>query len=218
LIFQAENKLLFIAFCFEYNRFLQVLYNNEVSYFETHLPIQLDATCNGYQHLSLLSLDYKLADELNLTKSSWNDIPKDFYSFISAKLTDRVRNKLKGNGLSSDKREAYDRLSKITLVRKIVKKAIMNVPYNVTLLKMIEYIKENFKLSDSELNNNISDFKESWYELIDDNNIKLKVKDFNIIAHELVEILNEDVFKLNKLLKYLKEITKICTKLGISIP
>jgi len=60
---------LFTAFCFEYTRFLESL-NNTSAYFETHLPIQLDATCNGYQHLSLLSLDHDLAKELNLTKSS----------------------------------------------------------------------------------------------------------------------------------------------------
>jgi DNA-directed RNA polymerase len=69
LINQAEKKLLFVAFCFEYKRFLASL-NNEKDYFETYLPIQLDATCNGYQHLSLLSLDHNLAKELNLTKSS----------------------------------------------------------------------------------------------------------------------------------------------------
>jgi DNA-directed RNA polymerase len=39
-------------------------------YFITFLPIQLDATCNGYQHLSLLSMDLSLAKELNLTTST----------------------------------------------------------------------------------------------------------------------------------------------------
>jgi DNA-directed RNA polymerase len=66
-LLKAEKKLLFIAFCFQYNRFLESL-DNDKEYFETNLPIQLDATCNGYQHLALLSLDHDLAKELNLTK------------------------------------------------------------------------------------------------------------------------------------------------------
>jgi DNA-directed RNA polymerase len=60
---------LFIAFCFEYNRFIKSL-SNEQDDFITYLPIQLDGTCNGYQHLSLLSLDRNLANEVNLTKAS----------------------------------------------------------------------------------------------------------------------------------------------------
>jgi DNA-directed RNA polymerase len=46
LISKAEDKLLFISFCFEYNNYLNALKNNS-PYFVTHLPIQLDATCNG---------------------------------------------------------------------------------------------------------------------------------------------------------------------------
>jgi DNA-dependent RNA polymerase len=218
LISKAENKLLFIAFCFEYNRLLNILSNNDISYFESHLPIQLDATCNGYQHLSLLCLDYKLAKELNLTKSTWNDLPKDFYSFISTKLTDLVRNKLKSNNLCKDKKESYERLSKITLVRKIVKKAIMNIPYNVSIPRMIEYIQDNFELCNSNINKDIKNNLDFWYQLIDDENIKIKQRDFTVIAMELIEILHNDVFKLSKLLKYLKDIAKICTDLSITIP
>jgi hypothetical protein len=47
LIYKAENKLLFISFCFEYNNYLNAL-NNNLPYFITHLPIVLDATCNGW--------------------------------------------------------------------------------------------------------------------------------------------------------------------------
>jgi DNA-directed RNA polymerase len=209
---------LFIAFCFEYNRWLQVLSNNEIEYFHTYLPIQLDATCNGYQHLSLLSLDYRLAKELNLTKSTWTDLPKDFYSFISTKLTDLLRTKLKNNELTDNQKDSYTRLGKITLVRKIVKKAIMNIPYNVSIPRMIEYIRDNFVLCDNNINKNITNNQEMLYQLIDDDNIKIKQKDFTIIAMGLIEILNNDIFKLSKLLKYLKDIAKICTSLGITIP
>jgi len=60
LILKADNKLLFITFCFEYNKYLNVINNNQDT-FITHLPIQLDASCNGFQHLSLLLEDTTLA-------------------------------------------------------------------------------------------------------------------------------------------------------------
>ncbi|KAK4661094.1 hypothetical protein QC763_0116090 (mitochondrion) [Podospora pseudopauciseta] len=82
LIKQAKNKKFFLAFCIEYNRYLKCLDNHDISWFETYLPIQMDATCNGFQHLSLLSLDSKLGQELNLNESTWDDKPKDFYSFV----------------------------------------------------------------------------------------------------------------------------------------
>lgn len=68
LIEKASSKLLFISFCIEYNKYLKALNNNE-GYFITHLPIQLDATCNGFQHLSLLLSDINLAKQVNLTSS-----------------------------------------------------------------------------------------------------------------------------------------------------
>ena len=56
LIKKAESKLLFIAFCFEYKKYYSEYYS-EKGYFKTRLLIQLDATCNGFQHISMLGLD-----------------------------------------------------------------------------------------------------------------------------------------------------------------
>jgi DNA-directed RNA polymerase len=38
--------------------------------FYTYLPVQLDATCNGYKHLSLLAQEKSIYKELNLEKTS----------------------------------------------------------------------------------------------------------------------------------------------------
>ena len=55
LLSKANDKLLFLSFYMEYKRFYE-FYNNENSIeFYTYLPIQLDATCNGFQHMALLS-------------------------------------------------------------------------------------------------------------------------------------------------------------------
>jgi DNA-directed RNA polymerase len=69
LIEQAESKLLFIAFCFEFKKYLQSK-RDENEYFITHLPIQLDATCNGFQHISMLGMDQSLNSVLNIKNST----------------------------------------------------------------------------------------------------------------------------------------------------
>ena len=69
LISQAENKLLFISFCFEYLNYIEAL-KNKREFFMSHLPVQLDASCNGFQHLTLLLNDLGLADNLNLKNST----------------------------------------------------------------------------------------------------------------------------------------------------
>jgi len=61
----------------------------------------LDATCNGYKHLSMLSLDHNLAKQLNLTKSNWNDDPKDLDSYVGSFLGGYFKNKIKDAKLDS---------------------------------------------------------------------------------------------------------------------
>jgi len=79
---KADDKFLFLSFCFEIKRF-NALLNNENSYeFKTYLPIQLDGTCNGFQHLALLSNETQIFQNLNLSESKKNKDPLDFYSHI----------------------------------------------------------------------------------------------------------------------------------------
>lgn len=64
-------------------------------YFLTNFPIQFDATCNGFQHLSLLTGDEYLAKHLNLTPSNWDKKPEDFYNFLALNLKDYFKDKYK---------------------------------------------------------------------------------------------------------------------------
>lgn len=214
LILQSDNKLLFIAFCFEYNRLLQS-YNNDNYSFETYLPIRLDATCNGYQHLALLSLDPNLAQEVNLTKSTWDDTPKDLYSFIGTNLVSLYRNKLSCNNLTDLDREGYNRLASLEILRSVLKPAIMTKPYNVSPIEIINKLMEKFVPCD---NMNDLPYWEKWFKLKDDSNILLRQRDFELIRLGLEEILSNDLFKVKKLMKYLDTIAKILTKLNLIIP
>jgi DNA-directed RNA polymerase len=149
LLNKAENKILFLSFCLEFIKYIQAL-NNKDSFFGTNSPIQLDATCNCFQHLTLLVDDLALSKELNLNESSWNDNPKDFYiyNFIAFKVKNFVDKKLDESQagklvLSPEDKESYKKLARLEIYRVLIKKAVMTIPYNASTSSIIEYIKEN---------------------------------------------------------------------------
>jgi DNA-directed RNA polymerase len=190
------------------------MFNSNIKYFETRLPIQLDASCNGYQHISLLTSDSDLFKEVNLSDSTKEDIPKDFYSYLALKLKDYLKECLDNNlsikkeNLSLEDRESYTRLYNINIPRPIIKKPIMTNIYNASFYAKFEYFKESFEY-DKE--NNI-------YININDPTIVLEFIDFNNLEIGLTYILYRDFPRLKKLKDYLKEVATICTKLNIYIP
>ena len=191
LISKADSKLLFIAFCFEFLNYHNSLLNNETFYI-SHFPIQLDATCNGYQHLSLLIGDQDLAVELNIIPGQDEviDYPKDFYNFVALKINDyflklilvETENLEKYKNLNEkdpnyskdaiDKSkkiiESCNKLLKFKINRSIVKAPLMVKPYNASFSRMTEYIKENLKktyqiVNDNGLYNNLETEKKKKY-------------------------------------------------------
>jgi DNA-directed RNA polymerase len=90
LLKQAELKLLFLSFCFEYQKY----YNNkksEKSFYYSDFPIKLDSTCNGFQHIALILGDLKIAKNVNITlPKSFDETPMDFYFYIAAKVKERI--------------------------------------------------------------------------------------------------------------------------------
>ena len=137
LISKAENKLLFVTFCFEFRKYIHAL-NKGQEYFISNLPLQFDASCNGFQHLTLLIRDSNLAEQLNLSSSKFSDRPKDFYNFIALKLNHFFINEVKNNkDLSLENKESYERLVNLNIERDLVKKPLMTKPYNVSPISMI---------------------------------------------------------------------------------
>ena len=106
---KADEPILFLAFCFEYRNIYNRLTN------KTHIPIQMDASCNGLQHLSVMSSNSNLAKLVNLMPSKYSYSPKDLYSIVLDEINKKINRLVKEN-------PEYINLSKLKLDRKCVKR------------------------------------------------------------------------------------------------
>lgn len=209
LINKAESKLLFIAFCFEYRHYKNALFNDK-TYYVSYFPIQLDATCNGYQHLALLTGNDDLARELNLVLSTADEIPKDFYLFISLRLKEYFKKAIEGNkGMHDATFSTYEKLVKLNLDRKIIKSSIMVKPYNASPYQMANYIKNHFNVVKTE--------STKTYVHPSNKDIYLKDSDFMLLSKVIDKILINEFPKLQEFILYLKKVAQICTILNIPI-
>jgi DNA-directed RNA polymerase len=126
-----------------FNNFLNNEYTHE---FNTYLPIQLDGTCNSFQHLTLLSNESKLFEALNLFESSKNKDPKDFYQHIVNQINIHLEKGI-NYSKSDDEKESYNRLLKLGLSRSNIKYVIMTKPYNAKGKTLVKYILNTLVLS-----------------------------------------------------------------------
>jgi DNA-directed RNA polymerase len=219
LINKAENKPLFISFCFEYLNYKTSLLNNN-NYFYTHLPIQLDATCNGYQHSALLIGDKELGLELNIGKCDDNDDPYDYYNYIALKLKYFFRQKLSEikndeNHIDKDLLKNYERLLNLEIHRNMVKGPIMIKPYNATYIQIINKLKEDFdSIGTFDANKKFI----GYHKHKEHDNLILYDQDFSILAKTIEIIIYKEFPKLKELNNYLKKVAEVCSILNITIP
>jgi DNA-directed RNA polymerase len=88
LILSAENPFLFISFCIIMRNI-----NSNPNYL-VKLPIFLDATCNGIQHLAAILQDLELGTKVNLASYDESKGPNDIYS----ELIDPINNAINKYG------------------------------------------------------------------------------------------------------------------------
>lgn len=88
------------------------------------IPIQIDGTCNGLQHLSALFRDETAAPYVNLTKSDPSTLPGDIYQAVAAKVVVRLGH--------IGEPWTYRVLNGLALDRKFCKGPVMVLPYGGT--------------------------------------------------------------------------------------
>jgi hypothetical protein len=178
-------------------------YNKEN--FITHLPIYIDGTCNGIQHLSSMASDTNLAEYVNLRKSNDDDIPQDLYRKMADKANLDIKEFLKG-----DRGGEHDAIGLINMDRSFIKRCIMTIPYGVTKKGVknqlisehfIEVSKNKYKADP----NFIDDcFKDTIFDL----------KDIVIIAKIIHNVLFDSYPILTKLVNYIKSMNNFLFKFG----
>jgi DNA-directed RNA polymerase len=161
LVDKASDKFLFLAFCFEMNRLDNFLNNEHCHEFKTYLPIQLDGTCNGYQHLSMLANETRLFETLNLFEGTKKDDPQDFYQHV-VDQTNLYMIMKRSETEDVDLISSYSRLLDFGFNRTIIKPAVMNKPYNATDRTLVKYIKG---LLDYEYSDKVKDVNKEGKEI-----------------------------------------------------
>lgn len=149
---KADEPYQFLAWCFEYSRYLDALDEGTQADFETHLPVHQDGSCSGIQHYSAMLRDEVGAKAVNLKPS---DAPQDIYGAVArvvisknalymdaAEGTTFTSGSLTLSG--SELRAMASAWDSVGITRGLTKKPVMTLPYGSTRLtcrdSVIDYI------------------------------------------------------------------------------
>ena len=134
---KADKPWLFFAGCYEWKR-----YKEEGPGFRSHLPISMDGSCNGYQHLSALARDPCGGEATNLVP---DDEPQDIYLKVAEFVSIKVQ--VDAEYL----KEGADRELLGKIDRSTVKPATMTTPYDVTRMGVPSADRNSYRPLFSEL-------------------------------------------------------------------
>jgi DNA-directed RNA polymerase len=181
--------------------------NNEVKGLKCIInnPILFDASCSGIQHISALTLDKNLALYTNVitnTRNPEKELPKDFYSYALKKIRDK---------LSKSDSEV---LRNIKLNRKIIKRSVMTIPYNISLTGIGEQLEEHFS--------KLWELKQYVYVIPETATLNSKKAylysfEFGILTKIIYEVLTKDIPSLNSLTIYFKDIIQLLNNLNLPV-
>lgn len=177
--------------------------------FISHLPVYIDATCNGLQHLASMVGDVNLARYVNLLKSSDDNIPKDLY----AKMVERINLDIK-DLVDNDLDNAI--LLKLNISREFIKRAIMTIPYGVTPRGIRnQLIDDHFILLPHKIDRlNAYKVKSDFIDPSLKDVVVFKLKDISNISQLLYNVLFNTYPSLVNVVDYLKNMNKLLKELG----
>lgn len=121
---EADEPFQFLAWCFEWGQF------HKTGKLMTQLPVNLDASNNGLQILSMLMRDEYGAKATNVLAS---DTPQDIYRVVSDRVLDK---------LQSDTHPYAKKWIQFGINRKLAKRPTMTWAYGCTFYSCRDYVDE----------------------------------------------------------------------------
>jgi len=201
---KADAPFQALAVSLELRRYLQ--FENKKNLI-SNLPIYIDATCNGLQHLAAMCKEVSLAKLVNLTPSSEDDKPGDVYTamseYVSTKLNEDII-----------KRPELSKLLLINLNRSFIKRGIMTIPYGVTVMGITKQLKKDCFIRVGEING-VHSFKVKS-EYIDSNksDCLFNSKEIYALSNIIHGVLFNTYSNIKDVVDYLKYINKLFKDLG----
>lgn len=177
-------------------------YNNNI-----YNPILFDASCSGIQHIAALTLEKELAKNVNLYTDSINpqqDLPQDFYTYALGKINNRLR--------ESD----ISKLQNINFTRKIIKRSVMTIPYNISLSGVGDQLLEHFE-KNWDINEKTYYVKIPAWATINNTDIYLNSSEYGKLTKYTFEVLTQDLPSLKALNNYFNSIITMLVKLNLPI-
>ena len=203
-IMMAENPIIFASLCL----IIKELDRNRD--YEVKIPVFLDATCSGIQHLAALISDIDLALNVNLIPNDSKLGPSDIYEELRKPINEEIRR-------VGREELAFDSLKHVDLTRKNIKLPIMTKTYNVTVQGVVEQLINAFS---KDLNITKKNFKKAKFKvpsIIEGQTVELNISDLNKIAH----IIHNSIFKkypgLSFIYKYFMDMSKLMATLNLSV-
>jgi len=168
-------------------------------------PILFDASCSGIQHIASLTLEQELAKNVNVYTESSDpsfDYPQDFYIYALGKIRD---------SLSVSEIET---LRDIKLNRKIIKRSVMTIPYNISLTGIGEHLLEHFEV--------IWVFKERFIKIpgsasYSGKELLLNTSEFGNLTKLIYFVLTKELPSLKILSEYFNSMIDIFLRLNLPI-
>lgn len=178
-ILKAKSPFLFAAYCLEMKKFV-----NDPDVI-IKMPLLLDATCSGIQHLSAMTADLDLGSHVNLIYNKYSDKVQDIYQDLMVPINKAINDFGEAN-------EEYKALKNIYLRRSDLKQPIMTQNYNVSIFGMKEQLFNRFKSSNPDY-------------FFNKDHINIKANKFKIIGYSITgeEIIlnNKDLFMISIIIK-----------------
>jgi DNA-directed RNA polymerase len=170
-------------------------------------PILFDASCNGIQHLSAMTKEIDLAIHVNLISQSSNpklDTPADFYIYALNKVREALQ------------KSEIKVLNKIILSRKMIKRSVMTIPYNISLNGIGEHLKEHF-LSFKDADGKFIGYLVPEIATLDKESLVLSSSEFGELTKIVFNVLTKEMPSLKNLGNYLESLVTILAEFNLPV-